>query len=229
MFTFKQFTIHQDKCAMKVGTDGVLLGAWAEAREGNVLDVGTGTGLIALMIAQRTSSAHIHALEIVPEAACQAQDNVNASPWSDRLTVECIDVRKYAPTVKYDEIISNPPFYEYSPSASSSERNQARRMEHGFFEQLISFAVASLAADGVFEVVLPSELCHDFIFQCWEKDLFLKRQTRVFTKSGKPCKRVLLSFAPSSQSPVKDELIIMLPDGTFTQQYRLLTDAFYVR
>ena len=127
MFRFKQFAVRQDRCPMKVGTDGVLLGAWAEVRPGDrrMLDVGTGTGLIALMLAQR-SAARITAVDIDVECATQAAENFAASPWADRLDAVSVAVQRYDPVEKFDLIVSNPPYYVDSLLSPDEGRNTAR-------------------------------------------------------------------------------------------------------
>ena len=127
MFRFKQFAVRQDRCPMKVGTDGVLLGAWAEVRPGDrrMLDVGTGTGLIALMLAQR-SAAWITAVDIDVECATQAAENFAASPWADRLDAVSVAVQRYDPVEKFDLIVSNPPYYVDSLLSPDEGRNTAR-------------------------------------------------------------------------------------------------------
>ena len=127
MFRFKQFAVRQDRCPMKVGTDGVLLGAWAEVRPGDrrMLDVGTGTGLIALMLAQR-SAARITAVDVDAECATQAAENFAASPWADRLDAVAVAVQRYDPVERFDLIVSNPPYYVDSLLSPDEGRNTAR-------------------------------------------------------------------------------------------------------
>ncbi len=227
-FHFKQFSICQDRCAMKVGTDSVLLGAWAEAREGKILDVGTGIGLIALMLAQRTKTSVITGVEIDIRAASQAAENAQRSIWNDRLHIICQDLTLFKPTTKFEEIISNPPFYLHSPSSSSHSRDLARRTTPRFYEDMVSFVQTYLAEDGVFEVILPSEAAEDFIFLCWQYDLFLKKHTKVYTKKGKASKRSLLSFTLKNQQAAKEDLYMMNEEGIFTPEYSSLIKDFYL-
>ena len=227
-FHFKQFSICQDRCAMKVGTDGVLLGAWAEAREGNILDAGTGTGLIALMLAQRTKTSVITGVEIDPRAASQAAENAQRSRWNDRLHIICQDLTLFKPMTRFEEIISNPPFYLHSPSSSSHSRDMARRTTPQFYETMVSFVQTYLAEDGIFEVILPTEAAEDFIFLCWQHDLFLKKHTKVYTKEGKTSKRSLLSFTPQNQQATKEDLYMMNGAGVFTPGYSALIKDFYL-
>lgn len=227
LFRFKEFSVSQDKCAMKVGTDGVLLGAWAEAREGKILDIGTGTGLIALMLAQRTNTSFITGIEIDSQAAVQAKENVQASRWKDRLQIICQDIKLFSSQEQYDEIISNPPFYQHSPSSSSESRNIARRTTPLFFENMVSFVQTHLSSNGVFEVILPAEAAEDFIFLCWQHDLFIKRHTQVYTKEGKASKRSLLSFTRTIQEKRASNLYIMDRSGQLTREYSGMVKDFY--
>ncbi len=229
LFKFKQFVVQQDNCAMKVGTDGVLLGAWAAAKEGNILDVGTGTGLIALMLAQRTKTSNIYGIEIDPLAAQQAKDNIALSPWKDRIKVIQGDVFQIDIPFIFDEIVSNPPFYIDSPSSSSKQRDVARKAVPSFYTNLIDFVCHHLSDNGIFEVVLPVEYKDSFVYKCWEKNIFLKHQTILFTKAGKQPKRVLLCFSSKNGMIQKDELSITNLNGEFSDEYKKLTEDFYLK
>ena len=156
MFRFKQFAVRQDRCPMKVGTDGVLLGAWAEVRPGDrrMLDVGTGTGLIALMLAQR-SAAWITAVDIDVECATQAAENFAASPWADRLDAVSVAVQRYDPVEKFDLIVSNPPYYVDSLLSPDEGRNTARHAAGLPFGELAAAVVRLLSPGGRFALVLP--------------------------------------------------------------------------
>ena len=150
MFRFKQFAVRQDRCPMKVGTDGVLLGAWAEVRPGDrrMLDVGTGTGLIALMLAQR-SAAWITAVDIDVECATQAAENFAASPWADRLDAVSVAVQRYDPVEKFDLIVSNPPYYVDSLLSPDEGRNTARHAAGLPFGELAAAVVRRTLCVGV--------------------------------------------------------------------------------
>ena len=149
MFRFKQFAVRQDRCPMKVGTDGVLLGAWAEVRPGDrrMLDVGTGTGLIALMLAQR-SAARITAVDVDAECATQAAENFAASPWADRLDAVAVAVQRYDPVERFDLIVSNPPYYVDSLLSPDEGRNTARHAAGLPFGELAAAVVRLLAPGG---------------------------------------------------------------------------------
>ncbi|KAG6336012.1 hypothetical protein ID866_3077 [Astraeus odoratus] len=158
-FTFKQFFVAHDRCAMKVGTDGILLGAWAPvAGVKRILDIGTGSGLVALMLAQRTEEhVTIDAVELDAQAAGQAGENVAESPWADRITVKCADVLAWAPeqTARYDLIVSNPPYYEPGVECGTPEREQARYTGSLDHKALLVNAAELISEEGFFCVVLP--------------------------------------------------------------------------
>jgi tRNA1Val (adenine37-N6)-methyltransferase len=158
-FRFKQFTIQQERAAMKVGTDGVLLGAWASVPlpGGRVLDVGTGTGLIALMIAQRTVNVEVDALEIDPSSALQAKENFRNSPWRERLSCMHVSFQDYAARCKtqYDLLICNPPFFSASSKTPSSEKNLARHDDSLGLDDLFKGAVGLMKKNSLISLILP--------------------------------------------------------------------------
>ena len=148
-FIFKQFKIQQDNTAMKVGTDGVLLGAWADSENAtNILDIGTGTGLIALMLAQRNLKANITAIEIDEQASLQASENFNNSPWEIRLSIKNLKLQDFVVEEKFDLIVSNPPFFNNTFQANSSERNIARQTETLSFNELLKNTASLLSENG---------------------------------------------------------------------------------
>jgi len=164
MFRFKQFAVRQDRCPMKVGTDGVLLGAWAEVRPGDrrMLDVGTGTGLIALMLAQR-SAAWITAVDIDVECATQAAENFAASPWADRLDAVSVAVQRYDPVEKFDLIVSNPPYYVDSLLSPDEGRNTARHAAGLPFGELAAAVVRLLSPGGRLRWCCRPSRCSDSV------------------------------------------------------------------
>ena len=182
-FNFKQFTIKQDRCAMKIGTDGVLLGAWSPIPDNcySVLDIGTGTGIIALMIAQRSNANQIDALEIDESAYEQATENFENTPWSDRLFCfhagldELID----EPEDEYDLIISNPPFYTENFKTENDQRDLARFEDAMPFEMLVEAADLLLSENGIFSVIIPFKEEEYFIDLAKEFELFPIKLTRV--------------------------------------------------
>ena len=158
-FQFKQFTINQERCAMKVGTDGTLLGAWANAPERpcRILDIGTGTGLLALMMAQRYPEASVVGIDIDKDAAMQAQENVGASPFSDRITIIHGDATKIEDKEEFDAIVCNPPYFVDSLICPKDQRTLARHTVSLTYEQLMGTAYKLLKNDGVFSIVVPTE------------------------------------------------------------------------
>jgi tRNA1Val (adenine37-N6)-methyltransferase len=228
-FKFKCFDVKQDKCAMKVGTDGVLLGAWTTInKHESVLDVGTGTGLIALMLAQRSLS-RIDAVEIDGSACNQAKDNFRASPWHNRLHAYESSFQLYAKTeTRYDLIVSNPPFFINAHRSESDARNMARHTNETLtFEELIFGVGILLRATGKFCVILPIKEGRIFIQVCEDSNLFCTRITRVKTRADKSEKRLLLEFGRHRVKVENTELIILNEEGEYTKSYVELTKDFY--
>ncbi|MBI9055685.1 MAG: methyltransferase [Bacteroidales bacterium] len=230
-FKFKQFTVFQDKCAMKVGTDGVLLGAWANCNESiRVLDIGTGTGLISLMIAQR-SNAQINALEIDAEACDQANQNILKSPWGSRINVIHRSIQEYTveSDLKYDLIVSNPPYFQNSLFAPDEKRTKARHNSDFEYEDLIKASLKFLNTNGVLSIILPYLEGTMFILQAAESGLFCIRQTNVLPNPGREPKRLLLEFMKIKKPLVEQELIIELNKRhQYSEAYKNLTKDFYL-
>ena len=230
-FKFKQFTIHHDQCAMKVGTDGVLLGAWAPVVDCyNVLDIGTGTGLIALQLAQRNGKAHITAIELDHNAAQQAQENVNASPWKTRIEVIEGDFTLYNfKNQKFDLIVSNPPYFTNALRCPSIQRNTARHTDTLSFENLFHYAKKILSPDGIIALIIPAEAEQTIIKAANTNQLYLHHLVRVFTKPGKACRRLLMTFKHSNEASTSEILFIEHENHhQKTEEYIKLTQAFYL-
>ncbi len=234
MFKFKQFTIHQNQTAMKVGTDGVLLGAWTpiEHQPNDILDIGTGTGLIALMLAQRTSAEQIDALEIDENAYEQAVDNFENSPWGDRLFCFHAGLDEFVeePEDEYDLIVSNPPFYAEDYKTENKQRDLARFQDALPFEDLVEAADLLLSENGIFAVIIPFKEETRFIDLCAETELFPVKVTRVKGTPNSETKRSLLAFK-RYELPVltPDELIIETARHQYTPEYIELTKDFYLK
>lgn len=232
-FQFKQFVVRHDRCAMKVGTDGVLLGAWARVeRAATLLDIGTGTGLIALMAAQRNPQMHVVAVELDPEAARQAAENVQESLWADRMEVICTDVKDYAPGRRFDAIVANPPYYRNSLKNSEARRTAARHADGLTYGDLLTCVGRLLADGGEFSVVIPFDASLDFIAAAAGRGLYLVRRTAVRTLDGVPPKRALLAFrrglSGTDDGISDDELVIETAGHAYTDGYRRLTEDFYL-
>lgn len=234
MFSFKQFSIQQDKTAMKVGTDGVLLGAWTPINHNpnSILDIGAGTGIIALMLAQRTSAEQIDALEIDEDAYEQATDNFENSPWSDRLFCYHAGLDEFVeePEDEYDLIVCNPPFYTEDYKTDNEQRDLARFSDAMPFEELIEAADLLLSENGIFSVIIPHKEEEIFIDLANEFELYPIKITRVKGTPTSEIKRSLLAFSRNKQDdfPV-DELIIETARHIYTEEYIALTKDFYLK
>ena len=229
-FTFKQFTIRHDRCAMKVGTDGVLLGAWADINHSHrMLDIGTGTGLITLMLAQRCPQASITAIDIDAEAVGQAQENVQSSPWADRIEVVLQDICNYPADQCFDTIVSNPPYFIDSLKCPDNQRNTARHTDTLDAERLLSSVARLLSNDGRFSIILPAEQTDLLIHAACIQGLYPSRKTSVITRPGLPPKRILMEFQKKEKALQTDELIIELERHVYSEEYITLTRDFYLK
>ncbi|MCY1722688.1 methyltransferase [Prolixibacteraceae bacterium Z1-6] len=231
-FQFKQFTVRQEKAAMKVGTDGVLLGAWADVEKcDKILDVGTGTGLIALMLAQR-STAQITAIEIEENAAAEAKSNVADSDWSNRIDVQNASFQEFAKNsvLKYDLIVSNPPFFSNNLKASNAPRNLARHNDSLSFLELITNALNLFDTNGRLAVILPVEPAEEFNKLACKNGLYLLRRTEVSPSVAKAVNRVLMEFTKKKTACKAACLPVYSKDGSdYSVEFKTLTKDFYLR
>ena len=229
-FVFKQFIVKQNKCAMKVGTDAVLLGAWADLPPtGSVLDVGTGTGIIAMMAAQR-SMGNVDAIEIDIDAYIQAVENCTNCKWNERINVHHKSLQEYSAESdkKYDAIVSNPPYFSNSLQAASESRTVARHTCALKFEELLKGAVSLLKENGTFAVILPPKEAEEAVGIAKEHGLHLIRMTRVQTCPVKQPKRLLMQFGFRPTSFSEDTLVIENADHSPSVSYKELTRDFYL-
>jgi len=234
LFQFKQFTVLQDKCAMKIGTDGVLLGAWCPIDNNpfSVLDIGAGTGILSLMLAQRSSAEQIDSIEIDEEAYEQCVENFENSPWSDRLFCFHAGLDEFVdePEDEYDIIISNPPFYSENYKTDDSQRDLARFQDALPFEDLIEAADLLLSENGIFAVIIPYKEEERFIDLCAEVELFPVKVTRVKGSNNTPIVRSLLAFKRYELSVLTaEELVIEISRHEYTDDYINLTKDFYLK
>jgi tRNA1Val (adenine37-N6)-methyltransferase len=233
-FQFKQFSLEQDQCAMKIGTDGVLLGAWAPILHNpySILDIGTGTGIIALMLAQRSTAQQIDALEIDENTYEQATDNFENSPWNDRLFCfhAGLDEFMEEPEDEYDLIVSNPPFYAEDYKTNNEQRDLARFQDALPFEDLIEAADLLLSENGILAVIIPFKEEERFMAIAKKFELYPIKITRVKGTPTTEIKRSLLAFKryelPALDS---DELIIETARHQYTPEYIELTKEFYLK
>lgn len=232
-FNFKQFTIEQDRCAMKIGTDGVLLGAWAGVSQQPfaILDIGAGTGIISLMLAQRCSAQVIDAIEIDGEAYEQCTDNFENSPWGDRLFCYHAGLDEFVDEIEdqYDLIVSNPPFYAEDYKTKNLQRDLARFQDALPFQHLIEGASKLLAENGVFALIVPYGEEKGFIDTANGFKFYPKRITRVKGNPTSEAKRSLIEFTRQEQKPLVNELIIENDRHDYTEEYINLTKEFYLK
>ncbi|MFC6860037.1 tRNA1(Val) (adenine(37)-N6)-methyltransferase [Zunongwangia atlantica] len=234
-FIFKQFEVQQDRCAMKIGTDGVLLGAWADIPENtnSILDIGTGTGVIALMMAQRSSAQLIDALEIDENAYEQAVENFEQSDWGDRLFCYHAEFGEFVEEMqdeeKYDLIISNPPFYNSDYKTTSEERDIARFQDALPFKLLLEGSTYLLSEKGKLAVIIPKNQEENFLDIAKNFGLFPEKITYVKGSPTAEIKRCLILLNINSTKTAKDELIIEHDRHQYTKEYKNLVSPFYLK
>jgi tRNA1Val (adenine37-N6)-methyltransferase len=230
-FNFKQFSIKHDQCTMKVGTDAVLLGAWTQVvNHQKILDVGTGSGIIALMLAQRTSpEVKIVAIEPDHDSAQQALLNVKQSPWPDKVEIIETTLQNFTSPDKFDLIVSNPPYFLNSHLPPSEKRANARHTHSLSYDELLRAAVQRLTPHGRVAVILPT--LEGLLFEEIAKSekLHVNRQLSFFSREGKSQERWLFEF---SFSPMEIELQTLVLHGngeTWSDAYQNLTRDFYIK
>jgi tRNA1Val (adenine37-N6)-methyltransferase len=230
-FRFKQFTIHQERCGMKVGTDGVLLGAWVNIQDSKrILDVGTGTGIIALMLAQRIM-AKVDAIEIEQESYLQAVENVAQSQWNDRIAVINTSLQQFSinTETKYDLVICNPPFFNDSLKAKEDKRNYARHSDSLSSDELISSCLSILKPKSRLAIIMPFAEGSVFIVEATKKGLFCTRKTNVKSIPNTPIIRLLMEFSQVPEPTKEDYLVIGTGEHEqYSEKYKELTKDFYI-
>jgi len=232
-FQFKEFYLAQNNCAMKVGTDGILLGSWADIKQcENILDVGTGTGLIALMLKQRAQKEHmmdtnISALEIDESAFLQATENFNLSPWQN-IKIYHGDFNNFNPSLKFDLVVSNPPYFVKSLKGPNEARNTARHACGLSFKDIVSQFCNITYDHGRLALVLPFDALEEIKLLVKEFDLYMSKLVLVFTKKNKPAKRVLVELS-KVQSKTKQSELFIHDNGQYSQDYINLTKDFYLK
>lgn len=227
LFKFKQFSVSHSKSAMKVGVDGVLIGAWADtvgAR--SILDAGCGCGLIALMAAQRNAKAQILAIDIDHDSIEEARENILKSPWAERVTAEHIDFKALEQS-PFDLIISNPPFFSAGVNPADSARMTARHKGSLSPESLIVHGSEMLEENGKISQIFPKEMLEEVLKVTDNSGLYPHRLTEVFGREGKPAKRVLFEAGREKKDFQINKLILEIERGVPTEDYRLLTQDYY--
>ncbi len=236
-FRFRQFEVFHDRCAMKVGTDGVLLGAWTgqtvlqqAAVPYSVLDIGTGSGVVALMLAQQFPACEIRGIDLEPSAAEQAAFNFARSPWAERLRSEQTKLQTYAPKEAFDLVVSNPPYFANSLKNPDKGRELARHTDSLPYADLVAHTARLLSPEGMAAYILPAEAETSIFSLAAAAGLSPVRLTRVHSKAGKPAKRILVAFSfQSAPTLVSPEVFFIEGDGTpRSRAYADLTREFYL-
>ncbi|HEY5918377.1 MAG TPA: methyltransferase [Chryseolinea sp.] len=230
-FHFKQFSVRHDRCAMKVGTDAVLLGAWVDVSGAeNVLDIGTGSGVITLMLAQRTTdSVKIESVEIEKSAADQAAENFRDSPWSSRIAVHQLAAQDYFPAIRFDLIVTNPPYFNKSLQPPDKVRHQVRHTASLSYEHLLSAVTRLLTSQGRFNVILPYQEGIVFTELAVGQGLFCKRRYHFRTRKEKAVERTLLEFTTHAQNIDEGEILLYENGLDWSTSYRSLISDFYIK
>lgn len=244
-FRFKQFFVHDERCAMKVGTDAVLLGAWTplpvnpcsvseavcalSAKRSRILDIGTGSGIIALMLAQRCPDAQLDAIDIDPDAIAQAAENFAASPWSNRLHAHCTSLQSFQFSVfSFHLIVSNPPYFVNALKNPDMLRQTARHTDTLSYSELLQGASQLLADDGTFALILPADAQDEFLTLAQSFGLFPARITYVHPTPAKPAKRMLLALQKNVTDCSVTHFTISSADSPRSAEYQALTADFYL-
>jgi len=232
-FKFKQFAIRQDKAAMKVGTDGVLLGAWVNLNFNpqSILDIGTGTGLIALQMAQRSDAEILDAIELEPQAFEEAVDNFEQSDWGDRLYCYHSSLQDFADEIDdtYDLIISNPPFFERDTQIENKGRSMARQNTTLTYSDLLKCSSKLLSEKGCCAFIIPYLEEQIFLNLALENNLYPQRITHVKGHKTALVKRSLIQLSRTKSEPILETLVIEISRHQYTEAYKNLVKDFYLK
>lgn len=230
IFRFKQFSVKHNRCAHKVGTDGVLLGAWADvSRVNRILDIGTGSGVIALMMAQRTAfHAHIDAIDISTEDCEQAKENITESPWPKKVSIKNVSLQKFE-SESYDLIVSNPPFFIDSAKPPAEERTRARHTEALPPDELLIHARRLINPEGKLCLILPVTEAHSFIALAEYKGWHCSRLCEFRGRANKPPERLLFELQLEKHELKKESLVLHEQGDLWTTAYKNLTRDFYLK
>ncbi|MBN2669273.1 MAG: methyltransferase [Bacteroidales bacterium] len=230
-FQFKQFKVHQRLSAMKVGTDGVLLGAWADISQSkNILDLGTGTGLVALMLAQRNQDALITAIDIDKLAIQEAKENIKCSPFSKRIKVIHIsgqELSKYCEN-KFDHLVCNPPYFENNKNNNEGVRAIARQTITLTHQELIDIANQCIQEEGLLTLILPSNLYSDIVYMSEKTGWNLIKSLEIKPTNNKPVNRIILTFSKKKINSYQSQTIVVEPTNRhqYSQEYKELLKDF---
>ncbi len=229
-FHFKKFSIHDDLCSMKVGTDSVVLGAWADIGDAQfILDIGAGSGVISLMMAQRsTSTTHIDGVELEANDAAQAAQNVLESPWPDKVSIHHTSIQEFESPYRYDVIISNPPYFVNSSPSPDKVRTQTRHTVSLDYETLLSALRRYLTNNGKANVILPATEGEQFIALAREKGFCTSRYVVFRTRPEKPAERLLVELRFTETSTEYGEVVLYIQGTAWSSDYKKLVQDFYL-
>lgn len=229
-FHFKQFSIKQDKCAMKVNTDGVLLGAWANGRGAtHILDIGTGTGVIALMLAQQNNKAKITAIDIDENAYLESQENFAASLWNKNLNAQHTSLQNFHIETKFDVIISNPPYFIHDYKTEDEAKNMAKHSTALNYDELLDGINSLLSNQGKAFLIIPIFNLLMFQTKAESFEFYLTKLTEVTAVEGKQPYVVLMQIERKRRALIKSRLLIQTVQGEFAEEYKDLTKEYYLK
>src|SRR5688572_25315209 len=230
-FHFKQFSISHARSTMKVGTDAVLIGAWAKMKDAHrILDIGTGSGTIALMLAQRSmGKAVIHGVEIENIDALQAEENFQRSPWASALKIYHTPVQQFFSDAQYDLIVSNPPYFMNSQRPPDEKRQHARHTITLSYQELINAVLRLISAQGTFNVILPFTEGLQFLTIAQQQGLWCTRKFSFKTRVDKPIERWLMEFSKNPANLETGELVLYHQADAWSEGYKALTKEFYLK
>ena len=229
-FNFKEFSIHQNNAAMKIGTDGILIGAWVNVSEKfKAIDIGSGTGIISIMLCQRNINLELDSIEISPNAIIDAKINIKSCNWSNRIKLFHRDLKDFHPHSNYDLIVSNPPFFKESLEPSNSERSKARHQNDLKLEDILKFSKQNLSKDGSLNIILPFEQKKEAKEFAKKYGLKSIRECTVYPKPNKAPHRILIEFSKTKNKQVMKESLVIEENGrhNYSEDYKKLTREFY--
>ncbi len=232
MFQFKKFSVEDSDSTMKVGTDGVLVGAWADVEGAtSILDIGSGCGLIALMMAQRSKAKRIDAIEIDPASAEQAGHNVANSPWQKRIQVINTSLQIFSKNQSrtYDLLVSNPPFFENSLKPGDRKKNLSKHTDSLSFTELLMHASRLMHNDSRFCVILPWDQQVRFTNLALAAGLYKTKELSIIPREGRITNRIIMELRRKRQANASQQIAIRSRDGSNTAEYRNLTRDFYLQ
>ena len=228
-FEFKEFTIHQNNAAMKIGTDGILLGAWADLSDKKKgIDIGSGTGVISIMLCQRNEILEIDSIEVSERAVVDAKKNIKNCKWNKRIKLKHADLKLFSTENKYDLIISNPPYFKKSLKPKDLDRLKARHEESLNYKDVLNFSEKHLLKNGTINLILPIDQKQEVIEYAEKFGLYVNKECIVFPKPNKNPHRLLIELSKTKKT-LESQSLIIENDGrhNYTDNYKKLTREFY--